>query len=140
MPRSLRLSDELRAHIVQWARVGYPQETCGVLVGAPYAEETRVVWVRRATNLNRERARDRYELDPANLLCADQEARNAGLDVVGIWHTHPDHPARPSETDCAQAWPGWSYVIVSVSAEGVDDLRAWRLDGAQQFEEERIVA
>ncbi len=57
------------------------------------------------------------------------------LEVVGIWHSHPDHPAEPSATDRAGAWEGWSYVIASVSSEGIPSVRSWRLCGARFLEE-----
>jgi proteasome lid subunit RPN8/RPN11 len=59
------------------------------------------------------------------------------LEIIGIWHSHPDHPARPSETDRAAAWEGWSYLIASVTKHGVADLRSWRLQG-KDFVEENI--
>ena len=58
---------------------------------------------------------------------ADFEARGDGLEIVGIWHTHPDHPARPSETDSSAAWQGYTYLILSVGRQGVADVTAWRL-------------
>lgn len=96
-----------------------------------------MVLVREARNLDTARARDRYELDPADHLAAEELARSAGLDVIGIWHSHPDHPAVPSESDQAQAWHGWSYLIVSVAAGTVRELRSWRLAGPS-FEEEEL--
>jgi proteasome lid subunit RPN8/RPN11 len=57
------------------------------------------------------------------------------MEVVGIWHSHPDHPAQPSETDRQAAWEGWSYMILSVTGEGVSDVRSWRLDGDAFIEE-----
>lgn len=120
-----------------WVEKGYPQETCGVLIGRSRDGVTEVVEVLPARNLNQERARDRYLLDPQDYLKADESARERGLSIVGVWHSHPDHPARPSATDRAHAWEGWSYVIASVTPEGVTDLRSWRLkDGA--FEEETV--
>lgn len=86
-------------------------------------------------NLNHERPHDRYDLDPAGFLAADREARSAGLEIVGIWHSHPDHPARPSATDLAGAWEGWSYVIVAVTADGAGELRSWRLEDGRFAEE-----
>ena len=133
----LRLSSALKARLQERAQAGYPNETCGVLIGRCGDEETEVEEVIAARNLNLERARDRYELDPAALLAADEAARSRGLEIIGIWHSHPDHPAVPSETDRAQAWRGWSYIIVSVASGGVEDLRSWRLNGAD-FVEERI--
>jgi proteasome lid subunit RPN8/RPN11 len=133
----LRLDRELRGRIEQAARASYPLEACGLILGRRNGSCVEAARVVSARNLDRERARDRYELDPQDFLAADAEARGAGLDIVGVWHSHPDHPARPSATDLERAWEGWSYVIVSVAADGVRELRAWRLaDGS--FEEEPI--
>ena len=131
MPQTL--SESLSA----FARQGYPDETCGLLLGVRQGDEHVVSRVRRARNINLERTKDRYELDPEDFLAADREARAAGLDIVGIWHSHPDHPARPSATDRDGAWPGWSYVIVAVGQKGVGEIRSWRLNGGD-FEEEEI--
>lgn len=133
---TLYLPPALRTRIEQWVRAGYPCETCGLLLGHADNERVEVSEAALARNLNLERAADRYELDPVDFVAADARARTAGMDIVGVWHSHPDHPARPSETDRAAAWPGWSYVILSVSREGIADLRSWRLDGDQFVEEE----
>ena len=133
----LLMPETLGESLQAFARQGYPHETCGVLLGVRKGDEHVVSRVRRARNLNVERAEDRYELDPADFLAADREARAAGLDIVGIWHSHPDHPARPSATDRDGAWPEWSYVIVSVSREAIEEVRSWRLNGGD-FEEEAI--
>jgi len=100
---------------------------------------TEVVRVAQARNLNSDRAHDRYELDPQDFMRADQEAREAGLEIVGIWHSHPDHPAEPSETDRVTAWEGWSYLIATVTADGVPAVRSWRLAG-ELFAEETLTA
>lgn len=127
----------VRRNLEELVQGGYPHETCGLLVGRQTAQRVEVEQVVAARNLNTERAYDRYEIDPEDFLCADRNARAEGLEIVGVWHSHPDHPARPSETDHAAAWGGWSYVIVSVTREGVAELRSWRLNG-EQFEEEAI--
>lgn len=139
MAAALRLPESLRDTVHEFARGGYPHETCGLLLGTRNGGENRVTLVRQTRNINAVRAQDRYELDPNDYLAADREAQAAGLDIVGIWHSHPDHPARPSETDRASAWPEWSYVIVSVQRDGGRELRSWRLNGAD-FEEEVIRA
>lgn len=126
----------IRAELASLAHAGYPDETCGLLLGNDSDGGCRVVCQRPARNLNRERARDRFELDPADYLAAETAAAAAGLTVVGVWHSHPDHPAQPSSTDLAMAWPGWSYVILSVAGGGVVDLRSWRLAGDSFCEEE----
>ena len=98
----------------------------------------------QAKNLNRARARDRYELDPGDYVAADLTARAEGLSIVGIWHSHPDHPAEPSETDRRMATEngsleGWSYLILSVGERGVQSLRSWRLKN-DRFEEEELTS
>lgn len=133
----LRLPDALRESVSAFAREGYPYETCGLLLGTRNGAENVVARVRQARNVNLERRQDRYELHPEDFVAADRDAREAGLDIVGIWHSHPDHPARPSETDRAAAWPEWSYVIVAVGNAGVREIRCWRLN-SDDFEEEVI--
>lgn len=137
MARMILLSDGVKQCIADWVQRGYPRETCGLLLGTTEGPSCRVALAREARNVVETRMHDRFELDPAALLEADAEAQRLGLDIVGVWHSHPDHPARPSETDREMAWPGWSYLIVSVGAQGVADWRSWRLHcGA--FEEEVI--
>jgi proteasome lid subunit RPN8/RPN11 len=107
----------------------YPEEGCGFLLGTVTDDgENRVVAVRRATNRQSERRTRRYQLTAEDYREADEAARTQGLDVVGIYHSHPDHPARPSETDLEEAtFPGFTYVIVSVHDGEPKDLTAWSL-------------
>jgi proteasome lid subunit RPN8/RPN11 len=133
----LRLAPALRAELDTWMRAGYPNETCGLLLGRLAGTTAKVARVRQARNVVRERAHDRFELDPAEFLAFDSEARQLGEEIVGIWHSHPDHPATPSATDRAAAWPGWCYLIASVGRDGVTDWRSWRLNG-DEFAEEVI--
>lgn len=134
----LGLSADLRALLERWAHAGYPYETCGLMIGERINGSVIINRVVQTKNLNRERAHDRYEVDPLDFLAADTEARANRLEVLGVWHSHPDHPSRPSETDRAAAWADWSYIILSVSRDGVQDLRAWRLNGNNEFDEEVI--
>ena len=126
-PRPLWLEDPDVSRLRGWASSGYPHEVCGLLLGRLEDGHAEVTEVRTASNLVTDRARDRYLLDPAEFLRADRNAREAGLEILGFWHTHPDHPARPSETDRAQAWDGYVYLILSVSERGVEDMRGWAL-------------
>ena len=119
----------------QLARAGYPEETCGLLVGRKEATTVRIERATRAGNLSAERRCDRYVLDPADFLAADEAARRDGLDLLGVWHTHPDHPAIPSATDLAAAWEGFSYLILSVGPSGVAESRVWILDGSRFVEQ-----
>jgi proteasome lid subunit RPN8/RPN11 len=98
--------------------------------------------VERIVAADNERAdsrHNRYVISPRSLLEAQREARSSGLDIVGYYHSHPDHPARPSEFDREHAWPGTSYVIVSIEKGKAVDCRSWRLsDDRTAFEEERV--
>ena len=134
----LRLPRALRATLIGWARAGYPEETCGLLIGASNPEGLAVREVRLAANLERSRAADRYVLDPEALLEADRDAREAGLEISGFWHSHPDSPAIPSRTDRAGAWGGYAYVIVSVEANRASEVRVWFLENGT-FHEGEVV-
>jgi proteasome lid subunit RPN8/RPN11 len=137
--RLLRVSPEVLRDLRDWAERGHPAEACGLLVGRRRADTcTEVVRAVRAENLAADRAGDRYEVDPGDHLAAEEAARSEGLSVVGVWHSHPDRPARPSVTDRASAWEGWSYVIVSLEGSHATAVRSWRLDAAGAFVEEEI--
>ena len=131
----LRIAPLARARLENLVVHGYPNETCGLLLGR-LGGETRVEHTVPGRNLNTARARDRYQLDPQDFLAADQDARRLGLEIVGVWHAHPDHSAHPSQTDREGAWAGWSYVIAAVTEQGVAEIRSWRLEGDRFIEEE----
>jgi len=132
----LRLDDAMNAEINSRARAAYPHEACGLLIGREAGGRTLVERVTSCRNLAVDRLADRYVLDPDDFHAADEAARREGLDIVGIWHTHPDHPARPSETDLEAAWPEYSYLIVSVTSGGVAERRAWLLEDERFIEQE----
>jgi proteasome lid subunit RPN8/RPN11 len=91
---------------------GYPHEICGIMLG-PRGEGW-VSEVRRVRNIIVERARDRYEIDPRDHIRIQREADAEGLDIVGYYHSHPDHPAQASRFDTERAWAGYVYLIVSI--------------------------
>lgn len=134
----LVFENTVRSELEAFVTAGYPHETCGVMIGLSEGGKHRVLEVVQAGNLNTERAHDRYQLNPDDFNRADREARAKGLDVIGIWHSHPDHPAKPSQEDLDKAWEGWSYVIVSVTQEGVADCRSWRLPDPDAGKERRF--
>ncbi len=106
----------------------YPEECCGFLIGRLHADGNEAVYARRAVNRNANRREDRYIIAPGEYLEADLAARRENLDIVGIYHSHPDHPAVPSRTDFELAtFPGYSYVIVSVENGKAANLAAWAL-------------
>ena len=103
---------------------GYPDEICGLMLGNDHV----VTDVRRARNLIVERSRDRYEIDPLDQIRIQREADAAGLDVIGYYHSHPDHPAQASRFDTERAWAGYVYVIVSIEKGKPVDANAFVAD------------
>jgi proteasome lid subunit RPN8/RPN11 len=105
---------------------GYPNEICGFMLGPKGDGE--VTEVRPARNLIVERARDRYEIDPRDHIRVQREADAAGLDIVGYYHSHPDHPAQASRFDTERAWAGYVYLIISVQDGQPVDANAFVAD------------
>jgi proteasome lid subunit RPN8/RPN11 len=91
---------------------GYPHEVCGIMLGP--RGDGQVTEVRPARNIIVERARDRYEIDPRDHIRIQREADAMGFDIVGYYHSHPDHPAQASRFDTERAWAGYVYLIVSI--------------------------
>jgi proteasome lid subunit RPN8/RPN11 len=126
---------EIRAH----AAADYPHECCGFLVGRADGETVTVTRTVPAANLRDDSPRNRFEIDPGDLVKTDRAARAEGLGVVGFYHSHPDAPARPSEFDREHAWAGYHYVIVSVQSGRSQEMRNWRLrEDHQAFDEDEI--
>ncbi len=121
----------------------YPHECCGVLLGRVEGEERRVEETVRCGNTRDDRPQDRYHIDPRELVRIQRQGHERGLDIVGFYHSHPDHPARWSQTDLAEAhWIGCSYVITSVEQGGAATTNSFALLGAteedKRFEDEPI--
>jgi len=135
----ISLSSKLREELEEQARESYPREACGLLLGHRSPRQARVLELARARNINRDGPRHRYELAPEDFRAADKAARAAGLVILGVWHSHPDGSAKPSPADLAGAWEGWSYLIAALDAEGLTELRSWRLDEAGSFRAEVLL-
>ncbi len=116
----------------------YPYECCGVLIGTP-GESAVVVEVQRLTNVNKEMPTRRYDVDPLELAKADSEAEAKGLQIIGIYHSHPDHPARPSKYDLNHAWRYLSYIVMSIENGKAKEITSWRLNEKKQFEQEELI-
>jgi Predicted metal-dependent protease of the PAD1/JAB1 superfamily len=131
----VRIAKSVYDEIIKHAESGYPNEVCGVLIGG----ESKITNSKECRNLNQERARDRYELDPLSFKEADEWARSNGMEILGVYHSHPDHPSRPSAFDREMAWPDWVYIIVSIHGGKYKDGRGWIIkDFDSPFEEEKI--
>lgn len=123
----------------------YPHECCGVLLGRMNDDTRTVMAVVRAGNTRVDALHNRYNIDPKELVRIMREAREKGLDIVGFYHSHPDHPARWSPTDFAEAhWIGCSYVITSVEKGAAKITNSFALLGTteedKRFEDEEVVA
>ena len=142
------LSEKIRAHGVET----YPHECCGALLGrdsnaVPESDRSKGALTPRReilqlfplVNRRDDSPRNRFSVTAEDVLEAEKAARAQGLEVVGWYHSHPDHPARPSEYDRDHAWPWYSYIIVSVHNGAPQDMTSWRLnDDRSGFSPEEI--
>ncbi len=136
---TIEIQEAVVRAIEEHARATYPEECCGFLIGHA-GELRRVIESRRARNLAPENRLRRYLIDPLELLRADDDARAKALDLIGIYHSHPDHPAVPSEFDRSRATSWYTYLILSVKERAPGELTGWRFDeDAKDFRPEAVV-
>lgn len=125
--------DEMIAHAEDY----YPNECCGFFYGKD-GEIRTVTMAQSVTNAKEGDQRRRFQIDPKDYQEAERYAINNDLDLLGVYHSHPDHPAEPSEYDLEVAMPYFSYIIVSVQDGKAKATRSWQLNGNRQFVEEKI--
>jgi proteasome lid subunit RPN8/RPN11 len=142
------LAEKIRAHGAET----YPHECCGALLGRDSSEVggtatendtltpgREILGLFPLVNRRDDSPRNRFSVTSEDVLAAEKNAREHGLDVVGWYHSHPDHPARPSEYDREHAWPWYSYIIVSVQGGAPQEMTSWRLnDDRREFSPEGI--
>jgi proteasome lid subunit RPN8/RPN11 len=143
LPQHLQI---IRTH----AESTYPDECCGIILGYGMSEGKTVVEVMPTENVwntataefpgdrTTETQQRRYAIAPQVMLQAQKQARDHSLNIIGIYHSHPDAPAIPSECDRLYAWPEYSYIIVSVPKGKAQTLQSWCLDDNHQFQLEAI--
>jgi proteasome lid subunit RPN8/RPN11 len=125
------VADAIRTHGAET----YPNECCGALIG----REGQVTSTFALPNTTEEGPRRRFLVRPDDYRQAEKQARDAGGDLLGFYHSHPDHPARPSQYDLDHAWPFFSYIIVSVRAGAPEDMTSWRLrEDRSTFDQENL--
>jgi proteasome lid subunit RPN8/RPN11 len=136
----LLISDDLLAQIRQHGEDAYPEEGAGFLLGSDDGEQRRVTQLFLTGNAREDEARhNRYLVTPEDYLKAETTADSLGLSLIGVFHSHPDHPNRPSEFDREWAQPFFSYVITSINEGKAFESRSWRLaEDRSEFEEEEI--
>jgi proteasome lid subunit RPN8/RPN11 len=140
----LKLTPNHYAEIRRHGEETYPHECCGVLLGSVDDAGARIVTsTARCGNTRTDSPHNRYNIDPKDLIRVEKEAREQGVDVIGYYHSHPDHPARWSQTDLNEAhWPGYSYVITQVAngkAEVTNSFElVWKSETDKTFVDERV--
>ncbi len=130
----LRLSSSAGEEIRRHAARGYPHEVCGALLGREVAAAgngdaalREVTAILPLENRRADSPRNRFSVTPEDVLRAERAAAESSLELLGWYHSHPDHPARPSEYDREHAWPWYSYVILSVAQREPGEMTSWRL-------------
>lgn len=135
----LLLIEELRKRIRAHGVDTYPHECCGALLGADEEGMREVADLYPLVNRREDSPRNRFSVEADDVRAAEAAARQKGLQLIGWYHSHPDHPARPSEYDREHAWPWYSYVIISIVNEQPKELTCWRLrDDRTVFEPEEM--
>lgn len=135
-----RLSGEIEGKIRGHGAETYPHECCGALLGRETADDAReILALFPLVNRRDDSPRNRFSVTSEDVRDAERAAREKGLDVLGWYHSHPDHPARPSQYDQDHAWPWYSYIIVSVANGEPQDMTSWRLaDDRSKFSPEDL--
>lgn len=138
---TIHISTELLAVIEKDARDKYPEECCGVLLGTIFSDSVRQVLRVIPVNNTKEDQRERMYLIPSERIRdIEIHATQIGIEVLGFYHSHPDHTGDPSDFDRKAAWPWYSYIIVPVWDGKPSTIRSWRLtDDRSRFNEEQIV-
>ena len=139
----LKLSQECYDSLRRHGEETYPHECCGALMGRFEGDDRVVEEVVRCGNTRADRPEDRFHIAPGELVRIQREGRAKGLDIVGFYHSHPDHPAQWSKTDFAEAhWIGCSYVITSVEQGRATVTNSFLLSGedeeSKRFDDEEI--
>jgi len=152
----LKISTDQVQRMKTHAESTYPEECCGLLLGQIKGEVKTLVEVSPTENAWDTQAaeafqgvnssppqsgtkRNQFSIAPEVMLKVQKQARDRELDIIGIYHSHPDHPAIPSEFDRAIAWHRYSYIIISVQQGIASDLRSWTLDPHHQFQPEDMI-
>ncbi len=137
---TLYLPDGLLTKIRMHGEKLYPEEGAGLLLGTVEGDKRQVRDCMPLPNSFENSRRNRYLIAPQQMLTGEQTAESMGLDVVGVFHSHPDHPADPSSFDLQWALPWYSYLITTIEGGRARVTRSWRLSNNRtHFTEESVV-
>jgi proteasome lid subunit RPN8/RPN11 len=138
----LQLSSKHHDEIAEHGQRDYPYECCGLLLGRFDDDGMKVTCETYGISNAREEAakRNRFLITPDEVMRGERYAREKQLEIVGFYHSHPDHPAQPSEYDRDHAWPTYSYVIIAVQKGQAADISSWTLRPDRlAFDQEEIL-
>ena len=134
------LTEEHIEQIQMHGESAYPHECGGMLIGLFENGKKEIVELLPMENaMDQSEQHNRVLILPKDVLRAERYARGKRLDVIGYYHSHPDHPARPSQFDLDHALPVWSYIIVSVEKGKASDLRSWEMENDRSKFNEEVV-
>ena len=130
---AINLTNDIINQFKKHGESDYPHECCGFILGNFINKESIGVEYLPAANTKEENRERRFLIDPMAYQKAEDEADDRGLSVISIVHSHPDHPDKPSEFDREHAWPGFSYIIISVQKGNAVCYRSWQLNADRKF-------
>lgn len=131
---SVDVLDSMHRHALQ----DFPNECVGFFYGESDGDKKRVLEYQPLNNSKEGDQRRRFEIDPLDYMKAERYALENGKDLLGVYHSHPLHPAKPSEHDLRQAVPFFSYIIASVNESSIEDTTSWQLNDENEFEQEQL--
>jgi proteasome lid subunit RPN8/RPN11 len=135
----IQISEQIHEELKIDALNTFPDECCGFILGKEDGEERVIEEIIVVKNIKEGDKRRRFEISPLDYLKAEKYAENKNLTLLGIYHSHPNHPSVPSEHDRVVAQPYFSYIILSVTENEVVSTQSWVLNDKFQFEEEKVL-
>ncbi|MEM7658234.1 MAG: M67 family metallopeptidase [Bacteroidota bacterium] len=137
--RMLYLTSAQVGLLNQAVESSYPREGCGFLLGKQEGKRRFVSEIVSVPNQHAGNQQNRFLIEAKEILRVERYARENQFTILGVYHSHTDHPAIPSRLDHESAWPAWSYLILSVEQGQVCEQRSWVLNAQDQFAEERLL-
>ena len=129
----INITDKIVKQFNKHGELDYPHECCGFILGSFKDAESRGVEYLPVSNTKEENRERRFLIDPMAYQKAEDEADKRGLSIISIVHSHPDHPDKPSEFDREHAWPGFSYIIISIQDGKAVSFRSWQLNADRKY-------
>jgi proteasome lid subunit RPN8/RPN11 len=134
------LKEPAYRYIIRHATETYPEECCGIIIGTILNGRRVITEVRETKNTHSENHTRRYLISPDEYRKAEEHARSEKKEIIGFYHSHPDHPAIPSDFDREYAWPWFLYIIIEIRNADIREIRGWQLhDDRSGFKEIKLL-